>query len=565
MKLIATFLITIFGLSACATNTMRETRETNRQITDGAQQNLDQLNRTIGTQKSKTIEEVHANWLGGHMIQTAIALPPAFSENITLSQDFENAQALADCLQNCREMPGIPVVLAPEVGGQAPQTDASASNPPPPIVPGLSAMPGPPGAPVQPGINAGGLGANAGLQQPIRLRYKGTFTGLLNTIANKLGDARWKYSDGSIHFYNLESRTFVIDAIPGNSNTSAGVSGGSSGASGSNNAGSTGGGASGGSSSGSGPSTSISSNIALWDDIKSMMPIILSPSGKFFLSPAMGTITITDKPKYLDRAAEKIADLNHILSMQALIQVKVYKITLNQGDQYGLNWNLIFNNLSKTTGLTFANAFPTQGNTGSFAINILKTAGDSNPHSNLAQIAGSQAMINALSTQGDTTLLTSSSVTTTNNRPAPLKVGNTISYPASSSTTTTANVGSTSAVIAATIQTGYIMTVLPHIIDDRRLFLQFAINLSSNTMDVETNQGITTKYPNLATIDLLQHVALNSGETLILSGFEQTNGNLNQQGIGSPSNWLLGGGINASKSKDIIIVMITPIIAEQTH
>ncbi len=539
-----------FTLAGCTIPSLVATQKITSDTATSANDNLDKLNHALTSMKSATreMEQIQSSYLGGHRIKTPPTLPASFANIITLNQDFESPQALMDCLQSCPGMPGIPAQLANDTpDAQNPSASPNVTAQINPTVPNLSGM-----------NTIGQMTGNTSsdlINKSVRIRYtNGSFTGLLDHIALKLGGIHWKYANHNIQFNNIETKTFVIYTTADDSNSTSSVSSSSS----------TGGASSGGSSGGTnGPSASIKSKLSVWDDLKAMMPLVLSPTGKFFISNSMGTITITDKPSYIQKAEEKINEFNSILSLQALIQIKVFKVTLTDGDQYAINWNLVFNSLSKNTGMSFINAFPTQGNTGSFGVNILKTAGANNPNSNIAQIAGSSAMINALSTQGRATLETSGAITTTNNQVAPLKVGNLISYPATSQSTATAAVGTTSTVQANTVSTGFTVITLPHILDNHRMVLSYALNLSSNTMDIQTNNGITTKYPNVAAVDSLEHVFINSGETLILSGFEQTGGNLNQQGIGSASNWLFGGGVNAGKTKDIVVIMITPVIAEK--
>jgi len=570
-------------LSSCATTSGElAAKKTNKENYSVAQTSLDDITKTLNATAPTLIEEINGNWLGGHSIKTTITdLPEIFSTKVTLSQNFTSPQSLADCLQNCTGMPGISVVLSPEVlKGLIPEESKSAGNQGvapgmTPIVPSISMPNGSPRTTVEPQIYA--------------LRYSGTFTGLLDAVANRLGGVRWKYSGNSIKFYNLETRTFVIDSIPesgggsGGSGSSSGSSasagggsapaaGGSSGSSPSSpSSGSSGssGSTSSGSSSGSSGSGS-SSSMSVWDDLKSMMPLMLSPAGKFFIAPSMCTVTVTDKPEYLDRVAEKLAGINDILTMQTMIQVKVFSVTLTDADQYGINWNVVFNSLSKNAGMTFSNSFPVTGTTGTLTTSILSTAGATSPTANIGQLAGSQAIINALSSQGHVSLMTSATVTSINNQHVPLQNGTQTSYLASASTTSTANVGTTTTVTPGTVTSGFDMTLTPHILDSRRMMLEYAINISNLIkMDtVSSGSGPNTQsiqVPEMSTRNFLQRVGINSGETLVLSGFEQTSGNLAQQGIGSPTNWLFGGGINTAKTRDIVVVMITPVIAEKNH
>jgi hypothetical protein len=60
------------------------------------------------------------------------------------------------------------------------------------------------------------------------------------------------------------------------------------------------------------------------------------------------------------------------------------------------------------------------------------------------------------------------------------------------------------------------------------------------------------------TRNFLQRVAMKSNETLIISGFEQTDDNLDKQGVGKPNIYALGGGFKAGSTKESIVILITP-------
>jgi hypothetical protein len=56
----------------------------------------------------------------------------------------------------------------------------------------------------------------------------------------------------------------------------------------------------------------------------------------------------------------------------------------------------------------------------------------------------------------------------------------------------------------------------------------------------------------------MQRVSMKSNETLVISGFEQTDDNLSRNGSGNASNYILGGGFRASRTKEVIVILITP-------
>ena len=573
------------AVSACSTQTIRDTeklaenqnRMASKVVTDAANST-----KKAAADVNSISETNEGIWVGGHVVREAhhVDLPPVLGKTVTVNDKFMTLTELSDRLASIID---IPVRLAPEVSPY-PVSLSKGSVATGGALPG--GMPG--GAAPLPGGMPGdmGMAPGMGLLHPVHIDYGGPVSGLLDVVASRFG-THWTYTGGSILFYNLETRTLELDAIPGDSALAANVigggqsgsSGGSSGSSG--GASSPGGGAggvaggaggsapSGGGSSGSngdasGSQTSVTSTLSVWNDIKSAVNSMLSSSGKAVVSPATGTIMVTDDPVYVARIAKYIEQENEILSKQVLLEVKVLSISRTDADQYGINWNAVFNSLSKNVGITATNAFPAGPGVGTLAMNILPTAGGSNPDATIRQFAGSGAIINALSTQGKVSLVTSSTIVTLNNQPVPIQVGTQTSYLASVSNTVTANVGATSSLSPGVVQTGFNMNLLPHLLDGQRVMLQFSVNISSlKNLNTVSSGGNTIQVPEIDSRDFLQRVSMRSGETLLLSGFEQTAANLNKQGIGSADNMALGGGVSASRTRDIVVIMITPIIARK--
>ena len=57
-----------------------------------------------------------------------------------------------------------------------------------------------------------------------------------------------------------------------------------------------------------------------------------------------------------------------------------------------------------------------------------------------------------------------------------------------------------------------------------------------------------------------QSVRLRSGETLILSGFDQQAQDAKSQGVGDSKFWLLGGEGATTQNRTVVVVLITPIV-----
>jgi len=173
-------------------------------------------------------------------------------------------------------------------------------------------------------------------------------------------------------------------------------------------------------------------------------------------------------------------------------------------------------------------------------------------------------LIQALSQQGSVSTITSPSITTLNLQPAPVQVARQTSYLASVTTTATAQVGSSTSLTPGTVTTGFNMNLLPYVMNDRQVLLQYSINLSALQRIRQVKSGDNMiEIPEVDNRIFSQKVRLKSGETLVLSGFEQSIDTGNTSGVGSAWNPLLGGGMNSERRRDVIVILINPLVLDR--
>jgi len=182
---------------------------------------------------------------------------------------------------------------------------------------------------------------------------------------------------------------------------------------------------------------------------------MVSAKGRFVSSPATGTVTVTDTPAVLRRVEEFIRAQNDALSRQVLVNVRVLAVSKSGDDNYGINWNAVYQNIAKNWNVSInTNINPIAG-AGTITIQAPPGA---TPKTGWR---GSEAMISALSEQGRVSQLTSASVITLNNQPAPLQVGQQTTYLASSTSNTVADAGGASAVASVSLTPGQVTTGFP--------------------------------------------------------------------------------------------------------
>ncbi len=504
-------------------------------------------------------------WLGKNVVKLGQpALPPIFYEPTTFDRTISSLSELAERI-TLRS--GIPSKVTPDAleisnasfhtkGGSTGTGTTAASMPLLPVgLPGGS-MPGSRSAALGTPSVSTPFPTFSEMRNGIRISYSnGSLKGLLDTSAARFG-VSWKYVDGAIQFFHTESRNFQINAIPGDSTFTANVSSGAN-SSGGISTGGSGGGGGGSNGSGSGGSsvsanntqnTGVASKLSVYSGIESAIKVMLSPYGKVLASPATGAVTVVDTPDYLDRIGAYIEGENKALSRQIAINVTVLSVSLSNSDEYGINWSAVYESVNRKFGIT--NSFaPSSGAVG-FTAGIIGSS----------KFSGTTALINALSEQGKVRRQTTASVVTLNNQPVPVQVARQTSYLQSSQTSIVAQVGTTSSLIPGVVTAGFNMSILPHVLTNGTVMLQFSTDISTlrGIRQIESN-GNMIESPELDTRNFLQRVAMKSNETLVISGFEQTDDNLDNRGVGTPQNYLLGGGMNANTNKEIIVILVTPV------
>jgi len=411
-----------------------------------------------------------------------------------------------------------------------------------------------------------GQGASAAAYSPPSvvsgLKYNGRISGLLDLVTSRLG-LSWHYSQVEravrITYFDTkvfdvyafgdkqEIETVVKSGMTTTTGTGSGTNGGSSSASGATGE------------SGSNQSTKVLLNTSILTDIQNNVQSMLSqsPPGRLYMAPSTGTLTVTDRPDVLARVETYLNKTNSEITRQVLFNVKVFEVTLTDTDQLGLNWQAVYKSLSSKWGFSLNNTVSgISSNAVAGSIGIVDSAN--------SPWAGSSAIIKALAEQGRVSNVRSPSVTTLNLQPAPIQIGNVKGYIPSSSTSSTASVGTSTALNAGTITSGFNMTLLPRIIENDDLLVMISINMSSKpTFTTFTSGGSSAQTADYDTKGLSPKVKLRSGQTLILSGFDEMSEDATKSGVGSPGFFGLGGSQVRTSTHSVLVVLITPILLSQ--
>jgi type IVB pilus formation R64 PilN family outer membrane protein len=474
------------------------------------------------------------------------------------------------------EVTGIPVSFAPDVYAAGPGEQASASSGGAATLPGAAQPPRPSDISAmlgQMGL-AGGNSANSdgqfiravtGSRSKMLVNYHGKLSSFLDQVGSHFS-ATWEYTGADIRFFRNVTRTFTVHALPlngltMNSTLDASSSASASGGAGTSTAATTG---------GSSQKASSDVQLKIWDDLNKAVTSIVGSGGQVATSVSTGTISVTAPPETVNRVQAFIDGQNARLDKQVTVNVEILNLSLTDSDNYQLDVQGLFNQASKY-GLTFGN---TAGQAASAVLTSATPSAGFNIASGNGKLSGTNAIMQALAEHGRVSVVNTSSVTTLNGIPAPFQVTNLRGYLQSVQTTNSGGTTSSSSNTQTTltpgsVTTGYNLSVLPRVADNgRSLMMQVGINVSelngaNNGFDTFSTGGQMIQLPNVNSRNFVQAAEVPTGATLVITGYSQASESSSRQGMGSPNFMLLGGNAVGSRSRNLIVILVTPTVLSQ--
>lgn len=410
---------------------------------------------------------------------------------------------------------------------------------------------------------------------PISLDYTGTVKGALSLLAAKTGYA-FNIQGTNINWSNMVSRTFDISFMPGNSQYMVGGQEGGNSTSNSSSNSSAGGGATAyfGDDSNGSQYSALTGSLSVWSDLTDTLNKLKSKDGRVMVSEATTSVTVYDHPQNVAMMASYLNYLNHDLSKQVMLQVKVLEVDLNKSFNYGINWTLMYQTMGAQFGIQGANldnpvnVMPAGGTSGSnidgFTLGF--------PGSD-SRWDGTSVVINALKQQGNVSIATENRVVTMNNQIAELGVNTLTGYLSQVSTTFTGTNGDfpTTSLTPGIVKTGFTLYILPKI-QGHNVYLQITSNIS-NLLNIQsvcgssncsnTSASSSTANPNSATIQLPtitektfnQRSLVPTGNTLVIAGFKQLKDEADNDKM-----FTVPQSQGASNSNVETVILITPTI-----
>lgn len=469
--------------------------------------------------RSRAVEVLPGSYVG------VKAVPIRVDEqgNAALDMDvtLRKRGTLSSIVAAIGELTPLPV----QIGGDPAPIRVKKTNPENPEEPDLPEL-------LDPGSGPGGI---------INISYEGKLRGLLDNVAIASGYG-WDFDPkaNAIVFSRLSVRTFTILGLPGerkyseqitnksreNSRSSIGGSGINATVTTNDTASQT------------SQSNSTDYKFDIWADTEKAVRALLSPEGSVVGNQAAGTITVRDRADNVRQIASYIAGVNRRLSRQVALTAHVWALEVTDDNEAGVDFQALFANDDITVS---AGSLTSLGSPSSASVTIVS-----------GKLKDSTGVLKALKEWGNATQVTSGGGLILSNQPVPVQAIKRIAYLAASSTSQS-DYSQTTELTPGEVTTGFSMTLIPHVLDRRRVMLQYSINLTSlDELTDFSTADVTVQLPKTSTRAFSQRSTLQMGQTLILAGFQDQAQKLaNALGILN-----LGRGANYSRTLLVITIQV---------
>lgn len=395
--------------------------------------------------------------------------------------------------------------------------------------------------------------------------YHGSRAGLFGALASRFGVSQ-RWTGHKIEFFRNITKTYIIPAFDGESSDITSVMAVTGGGNGSSSSGGMGGGMSGGmgggggmgSSSGSGSSSSGSQGMAgvyerittkRWEHLEKTA-LQVGDGARVVADPGLGTLTATGTPEQLASLDGWYDGLKKMLTRQVAVTIHVFSVKLDRESNYGFSPEIAAKRFGQyfaaTTTPTAIPNIQSQDVPFSFGASILK-----------GKMSGTNLAVQALQSLDNVTELYERGVITTNGVSAPFQHGTNTTYIQNASSYLATNAGSSASISPGVVMSGFEGSVTPRVIDDDILLnIHFLIQTLLSLDNLSGNNSVSIQGPKTNGTTVTDKVVLHDGETLVLSGFVGDSTQRQQNGVGSPFNWIFGGGGDASNTKDRVLITV---------
>lgn len=570
MKKTTISLVSLSLLAGCAAP-MQEVKD----AMSGANASLGTVSETVTantTRDASVVHRVSGAWLGGKPIPVSseVTLPEIFRQPYEFRELTGKKINLATFARIFSNSTGIPVRMgdvyaASRTGSTTPNatgpTAASAGGMPPSPTMGGAPIPITVGTPLMAPNTPQLTNPNDPFLGNIDLAYsKATPEQVLNDAMSQW-NLNWQWQEGAVVFSKYITRKFTLK-MPSRDVTSKNEIGKSS------DSKASAGGSVGGAATGGGIQTGFtsSSSILATADLKAFEAVVTELQSHLRDTTITGnkidgTITVTGSRDNVLTAQKMIERTNEIVSRSAKFNIAVYQLKNTKGDDYGVNYNVLFQNLAQRFGFNLISpASVVSADAAGITFNILKPATGT-----AGTFDGSTAVLNALHSFGDVVTLRQLDVMARNRRPTPVNLTTQTSYLAQTTpaTATSGGTGGVPGLTPGVVTTGFAANVEANINDSNQINLSLSLGIVDLvTIDkFGTGSGASAQMiqlPVTSGFEFQQDVDLRPGEVLILTGYETKIDQYIANKLAREAPIWLGGSFNGKGTKDKIVIVVTP-------
>lgn len=305
-----------------------------------------------------------------------------------------------------------------------------------------------------------------------------------------------------------------------------------------------------------------------WQTIEKELLALLNAEAELetkavIINPNAGLITINGTFNQLERAREYIQQLQNRLKKQVAINVSIIAVSLDKSHSSGINWQ------------NFSIDFNSQNAQNSNSLISFQNTNDGNLFvKNLGFNVGLNlnSVMNFLSQNGKTKVLSNPKLVALNNQQAIISVGDTINYQVKESSKSTDSGTTVSEIYNNySIFIGILLNILPEISDDGKIMLRISPSLSNFKYPRDNRRQ---SEPRVIAPDTIQKklstvVQMENNQTLVLGGLISHNESLDESSINFLSKIpLLGSlfkGSSQTQSSTEIVFIITPLIIDNSY
>ena len=474
-------------------------------------------------------QEVGKPWLAGRAQPLAreVTLPAALRRQVDTTLMFAGGPAdLATLAERITRATDIPVRVRPDA-----------------LLPGDHFLPRLAGTP-------------ASVQLPARAELPSgpqPLPRILDALAWRLG-VYWRYTGQAIEFYRTQTRIFDVRALTLKARADARL-------------GRTAGGENGGFENASSTTLTAGDHDAL-TAVRERLEPFLTRAGVVAASPGAGaSVVVTDTQDTLDEIARFLERENRALTRRVRLVFEEITVIAKDEAQSGIDWDVVYRSARTAASATAAAAAAASGLAGGGAAAASLTVG-------AGPFRASQAIVTALSQIGTVVRHSSVPVLTLNRRPVTHAVRTSFSYVDQVQSSATRPLAGAEPLSMPTVSisqkretVGAFLTLVPDAQDNGQILLSIAYDntVAQPLKSLTYGKGDNALEIQQITIEgngTVQQVELQSGQAIVISGFDRRTDDYDRRRLTSGAPLLAGGADRASSLRATTVLVVSAQVEE---